>query len=414
MSLLIDALRQADATRRHNEQADAQQTSSDANAELRLEPMARNALNTRGTTGPASTAAPDRDAPMRAATRDLFDAKRAPQQRPTLLVALLAIVVALLCLGTGYYWWMTRPRGMQPGAALRTPTATPAIVATTPPPALASDGRDTAPASTDAHSQPSAMAETATALPRTESPPRPTRQSAEALPTGSRSVANRAQTPREVPLPAPTEEGIEPATVLRTQPAQPDAATAPISQAYAAYQMGDYARARSLYLQVLRSDSHNADALLALGSIALHDNQPAAAARYLRDAVEADPSNATARSQLALLQADADPVAAESRLRTLLAAQPANAATQFALGSVLARQQRWNEAQQAFFQAYTLDSDNPDILYNLAVSLDQLRQPALAREYYEQALRAAQRRPASFDTIQATQRVHALAPAPNR
>lgn len=413
MSLLIDALRQADATRRQNAQTDAQQPPGDATPELRLEPLSAHEARPHAAVNATSTAPPDRDAPMRAATRDLFDAKRAPQQPPILLISLLATVVVLLCAGTGYYWWMTRPRGMQPGPALNVPTtAQPVAAPQTPPETIAQNSQPTTPTTATAPLQqpPAPDAAPPPAKPPVSRAPRNADVS-----IAPRQTANGAQSRREVTLPVPTEEGIEPATVRRTQPQQSDVtAIAPITQAYAAYRAGDYAQARNLYLQVLRTDSHNADALLALGAIALHDNQPAAAARYLRDAVDTDPNNTTARSQLALLQADADPVAAESRLRTLLAAQPANAATQFAIGSVLARQQRWNEAQQAFFQAYTLDSDNPDILYNLAVSLDQLRQPALAREYYEQALRAAQRRPASFDPIQATQRARALASAQSR
>ena len=73
-----------------------------------------------------------------------------------------------------------------------------------------------------------------------------------------------------------------------------------------------------------------------------------------------------------------------------------------------ASQARWREAQQAYFRAYTAEPDNPDYQFNLAVALDQLRQPRLALQYYQSALAAAAARPAAFDQAQATARVREL------
>ena len=55
--------------------------------------------------------------------------------------------------------------------------------------------------------------------------------------------------------------------------------------------------------------------------------------------------------------------------------------------------------------------ENPDYAYNLAVSLDQLRQPKLALDYYRRALALAQTRAASFDQALARIRVQALSQA---
>ena len=73
-----------------------------------------------------------------------------------------------------------------------------------------------------------------------------------------------------------------------------------------------------------------------------------------------------------------DPMANESRLKTLLASQPESGSLNFALGNLYSRQGRWSEAQQVYFNAVAADADNPDYLFNLAVSLDHLRQPRLA------------------------------------
>ena len=105
-----------------------------------------------------------------------------------------------------------------------------------------------------------------------------------------------------------------------------------------------------------------------------------------------------------------DPNAAESRLKNLSADQPELAAPHFSLGNLYARHGRWNEAQQAYFRAYSAEPDNPDILYNLAISLEHLRQNKLAAQYYSQAIAAAQTRPAGFDRAQATARLNTLQP----
>jgi uncharacterized protein HemY len=92
----------------------------------------------------------------------------------------------------------------------------------------------------------------------------------------------------------------------------------------------------------------------------------------------------------------------------LSAAQPEAHASQFALGNLYAGQGRWHEAQQAYFRAYSGEPDNPDYQFNLAVSLDQLRQPRLAAQYYQGALKAAETRHAAFDRTQAATRLREL------
>ena len=62
----------------------------------------------------------------------------------------------------------------------------------------------------------------------------------------------------------------------------------------------------------------------------------------------------------------------------------------FTLGNQLAQQGRWAEAQQEYFKAFAAEPDNADFAYNLAVSLDHLRQPRLALEYYRRALALAE------------------------
>ena len=96
-------------------------------------------------------------------------------------------------------------------------------------------------------------------------------------------------------------------------------------------------------------------------------------------------------------------------MKTLLAADPSAHALNFALGNQLAQQNRWAEAQQEYFKAYTAEPDNADFAYNVAVSLDHLRQPRQALDYYQRAIGLSEKRGASFDVPAARLRAAELA-----
>jgi tetratricopeptide (TPR) repeat protein len=147
-----------------------------------------------------------------------------------------------------------------------------------------------------------------------------------------------------------------------------------------------------------------------LAAIAVRQGRHEQAELLYRRITEADPQDTVAMSALINSRGQIDPGAAESRLKSLSATQPELAAPQFSLGNLYARHGRWSEAQQAYFRAYSAEPDNPDILYNLAISLEHLRQNKLAAQYYGQAIAAAQIRPAGFDKAQATARLQALQP----
>jgi uncharacterized protein HemY len=92
----------------------------------------------------------------------------------------------------------------------------------------------------------------------------------------------------------------------------------------------------------------------------------------------------------------------------MIAEQPDEPALHFALANVYAASARWREAQQSFFSAYIGDPEQPDYLFNLAVSLDHLHQGKLAREFYEKAAAAAARRPAAFSPARIAERLREL------
>ena len=106
-----------------------------------------------------------------------------------------------------------------------------------------------------------------------------------------------------------------------------------------------------------------------------------AAAAYLA-ALAIDPRDPVAQAGLMATAGGADPRASLSRLRKLIADQPDIALLHFTLGSLLAGAGNWPDAQTAYFDAHRLEPDNPIYAFNLAVSLEHLRQPALALDFY--------------------------------
>ncbi len=121
-------------------------------------------------------------------------------------------------------------------------------------------------------------------------------------------------------------------------------------------------------------------------------------------------SDAHAQAALIALRASRlDPLATESRVKTMLAADPDAEALHFTLGNQLAQQGRWAEAQAAYFKAFAADPENADFAFNLAVSLDHLRQSKPALDYYRRAIALAEKRSASFDVAAARNRVAQLA-----
>jgi Tfp pilus assembly protein PilF len=181
-----------------------------------------------------------------------------------------------------------------------------------------------------------------------------------------------------------------------------------VERGWEALQAGDLARATDEYTRALSANPRDRDALLGLAAIDVRNvNFASAEARYLK-VLELDPRDAYAQAALLSLRGGGEAGQSESRLKTLIAQQPEASVLSFALGNQYASQRRWPEAQQAYFSAVSADPDNADYAYNLAVSLDHLRQPKLALEYYQRALALAGNRPVGFNTAQVQARVREL------
>ncbi len=182
-----------------------------------------------------------------------------------------------------------------------------------------------------------------------------------------------------------------------------------VDSGYAAYLTGNFDAARADYQQALGDDPVNRDAQLGVAALDVRAGRLEAAEAAYQRLLQADPRDAEAQAALlALRSGRVDPLAAESRLKTMLAADPRAHALNFALGNQFAQQGRWGEAQAQYFKAFAAEPNNPDFAYNLAVSLDHLRQPKQALEYYKHAVALARVRGASFDAASAEARIAQL------
>ena len=159
-------------------------------------------------------------------------------------------------------------------------------------------------------------------------------------------------------------------------------------EAYQALNAGDLESSQRLYDQLLRSEPNNIDALLGLAAITTQQADGALASKHYLRMLELDPRNALAQAGLIGMLGRADPLAAETRLKQLIERDP-SAYLYFTLGNVYADQDRWPDAQQAYFQAHHLQPGNPDYAYNLAVGLEHVGQAKLALNFYRSALQLA-------------------------
>ena len=181
-----------------------------------------------------------------------------------------------------------------------------------------------------------------------------------------------------------------------------------LSQAYKAYQDGHITAAKSLYESVLKNSPDNRDAHLGLGAIAISNNDRKSAYSHYVHVLELNPLDTIAMSSLIALSNSADPVKDESAIKVLIQRDDKIPYLYFMLGNVYAKQKRWNEAQQAFFDAYRLDSSNPDYVLNLAVSLDRIGQYDAALDYYKSAVALSQNSSAKFDFVTVNNRINTL------
>lgn len=181
-----------------------------------------------------------------------------------------------------------------------------------------------------------------------------------------------------------------------------------IANAYQALSAGDFNQAKKLYSAALQTDPTSIDGHLGLATAHARLNDNALAVQHYRRVLELDPRNSTAVNGLIAVSSSTQPEQLENELRALLAKDANSAALHFSLGNVYAGERRWHEAQQSYFDAFRLQGDNADYVYNLAVSLDKLNQTRLANDYYQKALQLSAKGGVQFDRAQVQRRIDEL------
>ena len=337
-------------------------------------------------------------AASRQAARSLFAAKHPAQKdnRNFAIAVGLLTLVATVGIG-GYFWWQMQQ--MQPPAGGLATGGMAALPPAAPPPAITA----AEPVVTVGASGQSAVATPNSVINPTTTESADSKAGEPDGLTPPRRATRRAMSASVATPPS----AARPADSIRVSPAS-QKPNPSLEQAFLAFNRGELNLAQAAWQRVLESDPRNSDALYGLAAIALQHQQPNLAADYYLRALEANPKDALALSGLTNLKGNADPQQTESRLKNLLAEQPDSPFLNFALGNLHAQNTRWADAQQAYFRAHVADPRNPDYLFNLAVSLDQLRQSRLAIQYYNQALGAVALQPVGFDPAQVAARLKIL------
>jgi tetratricopeptide (TPR) repeat protein len=364
---------------------------------------------------PGKDAGNDAEARGRATARSVFEAKQSDLPARSRVPLIVGVCAIILVLGIGGYFMIQ----MRSGSSLAGPQLASGPLANRPSlPAVAVQPASATQIAADA-GKPPTMPAAAPALP------------AASVILPDTGTAREAATPPARRLSSPPRPGsrMEAGTRAKLQALTPSAAASRpqgpalgevrvspsavsvnpvLSAAYSAYAANDLAAARNGYTAVLERDPANRDALLGLAGIAAREQRNDEAENLYLRILHTDPTDAYAQTGLISIRSTADPVAAESRLKTLIASQPDSAFLHYALGNLYAKQRRWNDAEQEQFRAFALDGDNADYCYNLAVSLDQMRQSRQALTHYQRALALAAVRPASFDPIRLRARISEL------
>lgn len=424
MSLLLDALKRAEEAKKAQREAETQSAAEsgepltltpideEASATAQSEQQTEAPLMTRNDLPNISQAleiSPDDLAPPRATNaaqrarskqestrraaddeafrntaRQLFEAK-APDYNPRKPFYITIGALGVCMIGIVIYFWYQ----LQPASApARTASAPPAATASEAPREIARTAPTQAPV-------PASIVDPSHSNVATESP---------RTAIGTTNPLAHFEAAASQPTPGKTdvaEPALHRVALKKSAPSGPS----PAEQGYAAYERGDFNVARTHYETALERDPLNRDALLGLAALdTRQQNYLGAEARYMR-LLEMDPRDPYAHAGMLSLRGQQDAVAAESRIKNLLAQRPDANVLHFTLGNQYAAQGRWPEAQQAYFKAYASEPTNPDYAFNLAVSLDHLRQPRLALEYYQKALKLAAERPAAFQTVQVESRI---------
>lgn len=186
-----------------------------------------------------------------------------------------------------------------------------------------------------------------------------------------------------------------------------------LEQARLLYHRGDLVKAEAAYRDVLREDETNRDALRGLALVAVATGRYQLAVATYLDILGYYPNDPVAIAEIVNLRASNKGSSFYEVERTLKQqigkhARSVDGVLYFSLGNLYAENGKWTQAQEAYFEAFSSSSKNPDYAYNLAVVLDYLNKPALALQYYQEALSLSEGLTVGFNRSQVRSRINDL------
>jgi Flp pilus assembly protein TadD len=265
------------------------------------------------------------------------------------------------------------------------------------------------PAATGAAAPPTSVApsaaQTASVAAKYTTGPAPAESSGVAARTGEIRPSSMRPT---VTRSAATHSSAPTLSVTRTE--GPSSIDRHVELGYRALAAGNVATAQNEYVAALELDPNNVDAMLGMATVAARDGRSKAAAAAYANVLKLEPGNPDATAAMAMLGSNGSAGESnESRLKILIAGDDGGRPSlHAALGGVYAADARWTEAAQEYFVALGKDPGNPDLAFNVAASLDQNRNPAVALTFYGQALAFARQRPTQIDLNAIEQRIGQL------
>lgn len=368
MSLLISALQKAEQAKQQPlEKAEIEEFLLDI---APAEPVHGGEASQPSAAAAASVPPAMEPAAQQRAAAQLMAARSGAAKRESLLSPFtqgLLLLLLVLLVGGGVFWYvssLTQPEVIVPK---------PVVLNTAP----------------DGSQQEQDIPEEAAAEPEVAEEPNNVPAQVEAIVSPAPvATSSRANTMQQQALPQvfgepPKEPVNDSILVTRNRPAV--TLNQHVLDAYQAFNRGDDAAAQQAYRQALLADVRNIDALLGMAAIAVRQGRQQDAVGWYQQVLQVEPRNGMAQAALLDLQGQADPLSSETRLKNLISQQPEAAYLHAALADHYADQGQWPLAQQSYFQAHHLDAANPEYVFNLAVSLDQLGKSSLALQYYQQA-----------------------------
>lgn len=380
---------------------------------------------------------PDQAVIDRQTANSLFQAKQNSQHNKRNRIIMLGLLIALLPIGGGGFYWYyssSMSNSMFPANASITPPpqgflGDGTVAEAAPDTPVTSDTTDsTAMIETEEPVNANINTEATVALLETEANeetetteatadsneaniPDSSSDSLPAAASPPATIAENNQTDQTSPVSTNDSVGSSAVEIRLTRTTSRPTVNPDLLAAYESYQQGNLEQARRLYAQVLETQANNRDALLGLAMINRQEGDIGQAQAMYSRLLQLNPRDPLARAGLLESGQNTSPSRQESQLRALQNEYPDVAPLAFALGNLFASQSRWNEAQNAYFDALLIanevgsNSISPDYAFNLAVSLERLNQLDLAYSYYQEALDLSSSSPAGFNMDNLNQRM---------